>query len=109
MTHQHHINHLLITYQSHINHKLITYQSLITFLSTGKLDESELVVQDSEGNTPLHLAARYGVSLYLDLLAPKGIERALVTRNQKGKSLQNTVFLYSIFVKCDYYCYYSLH
>ena len=50
----------------------------------GKMNELELMVQDLHGSTPLHIAAQCGVSLYLDLLAPRGIALALVTKDKQG-------------------------
>ena len=58
--------------------------STIHSFSSGNILEDGLATQDMDGSTPLHIAAKYGVVLYLDLLVPKGIELALAMRDSKG-------------------------
>ena len=48
--------------------------------------ETMLAGQDSGGDTPLHVAAREGVALSIDLLARRGLEAALKCINARGLS-----------------------
>ena len=48
------------------------------------IDEMALVLQDNEGQTPLHTAAFYGIAIKIDLLASKGISAALLKKDKHG-------------------------
>ena len=58
------------------------------------ISEIDLVKQDKNGNNPLHIAARCGIVMKIDLLARKGIEAAL-----RGKNDDN---LTPLLVACSY-------
>ena len=60
------------------------YIVTIIIIITGNIHEMELTVQDLHGSTPLHIAARCGVSLYLDLIAHMGLSIALQTKDKQG-------------------------